>query len=325
MESHHVLVHRLYRHELGYRVRSQHREAGSFIYVPLKIARDFFPPLRPDVLNDQLLLEIILPDKRSSVMSQYVYHNDSFFGGTRNEYRLYISQIVNQDERFLVAGNIIIIESIDIEGRIVFNIRLFSERENRTEHSFLHSLLRNLNNAVVPARSIPFLRADATPLQPTEPPSISDSDLVSSLENPVATERRTEGVGQVTRIIRDAAFRRLVLNFYSFRCAINNNAIRHNDLINIQACHIIPVPEGGSDHPVNGIALSRDIHWAFDRGFFTILNNYSILVHPKSQSYDELRSLNGRCINLPRNERARPHQDSLTWHRKNLYGKFLHI
>jgi hypothetical protein len=61
---------------------------------------------------------------------------------------------------------------------------------------------------------------------------------------------------------------------------------------------------GGPNHPTNGIALSKTAHWLFDRGYWSISDDYEVLVN--SDRFDEagdagylLKSRAGRPILLP--------------------------
>ncbi|MCG3181572.1 MAG: hypothetical protein BIFFINMI_03970 [Phycisphaerae bacterium] len=84
-----------------------------------------------------------------------------------------------------------------------------------------------------------------------------------------APRRRT--VETVTRLSRDAAFKRLVLQAYDFRCAATGLQLRLVD-----AAHILPVGSPGStDEISNGLALSPTYHRAFDSGL--------IYLHPSME------------------------------------------
>jgi predicted restriction endonuclease len=78
----------------------------------------------------------------------------------------------------------------------------------------------------------------------------------------------------------------------------------------------------GGNNPVNGISLCQDFHWAFDRGFFTIEDNYNVLVHSEAIRIPVLSSKNGMRLVLPEDERAWPHLDALRYHRDNIFGRF---
>jgi putative restriction endonuclease len=70
----------------------------------------------------------------------------------------------------------------------------------------------------------------------------------------------------VNRKIRDANFRRLVCEAYDDTCAVTGlRIINGGGRSEVQAAHIWPVAEGGSDAVHNGIALSGTAHWLFDR------------------------------------------------------------
>lgn len=76
-----------------------------------------------------------------------------------------------------------------------------------------------------------------------------------------------------TRIARSSVFRQRIRNEYDYKCAISGTLIktpRTNALYEVQAAHIIPLSEGGPDDFRNGIALTSNIHWAFDKGLIGI-------------------------------------------------------
>jgi predicted restriction endonuclease len=64
------------------------------------------------------------------------------------------------------------------------------------------------------------------------------------------------------------------------------------------------------------------MHWAFDKGFFTLTKDYKVLVHPRIES-DWLRSYDGMHLSLPDNPFFQPATESIEYHNKNIYGLFL--
>jgi putative restriction endonuclease len=60
----------------------------------------------------------------------------------------------------------------------------------------------------------------------------------------------------------------------------------------IEAAHIKPVESDGPDSPRNGIALSRTIHWMFDRGILSIGEQGEILMAKRLVPSPVLRMLN---------------------------------
>ena len=102
-----------------------------------------------------------------------------------------------------------------------------------------------------------------------------------------------------------------------------NVFIDYKDLNNLEAAHIIARSAGGGSHPSNGMALERNLHWAFDKGFFTVTDDYKIEVHPEAMKVPYLKSKNGLGILTPEDSRSKPNKDSLKWHRENVFGIFL--
>ena len=64
----------------------------------------------------------------------------------------------------------------------------------------------------------------------------------------------------------------------------------------MEAAHIKPKSHGGLYLPNNGMALCRDLHWAFDKGFFTIDDDYDYVIVP---DYMDAESNSQNCIVIP--------------------------
>jgi putative restriction endonuclease len=99
----------------------------------------------------------------------------------------------------------------------------------------------------------------------------------------------------------------------------------------VQAAHIVPNGLRGRDDVCNGIALCGLHHWAFDVGWFTLLDDYKVEVSPeigglpadlgKIDKFEFLRSLvnKRRHIHLPPRRDIYPHRNAITWHRQNVF------
>lgn len=131
---------------------------------------------------------------------------------------------------------------------------------------------------------------------------------------------------QVNAQKRNQHFRRIVLDNYNSACAITGQRFCLNDLVEAEAAHIIAKEHQGTDDPRNGLSMSRSVHWAFDKGIFSISDQYEVLIHPKAKEGDiqnfPLFELDRRTIILPEEEYYHPHPDALQWHRDEVYGKF---
>lgn len=122
---------------------------------------------------------------------------------------------------------------------------------------------------------------------------------------------------------RDGKFSVRVLPAYDFTCALTNyRMISSTGSCPLDAAHIRQFKSGGACHPTNGIALSKNSHWLFDRGFWSLDDNYRVLVN--TDRFDEdgdeallLKPRSGKRISLPKNEHFWPDKENLNWHRSN--------
>jgi putative restriction endonuclease len=159
-------------------------------------------------------------------------------------------------------------------------------------------------------------------------PAITDLGLeqTSSTEELAVAETQTEYGGTrktavVSRPVRDAAFSRVVRNAYNRTCAMTGlQLINGGGRCEIEAAHIRPVEEDGPDSPRNGIALSRTVHWLFDRGFISISDEGEILQAPKLVPDPVKRLLNpdSRVI-FPQDTCLSPHRLFLRYLRENKF------
>ena len=87
-------------------------------------------------------------------------------------------------------------------------------------------------------------------------------------------------------------FAAIVLANYGYTCAVTGQRFYSPRHVEADGAHIIGKDVRGTDDPRNGVALSRSAHWAFDRGIFTISDQYEVVVNPKvsAASVAEVRS-----------------------------------
>jgi putative restriction endonuclease len=124
-----------------------------------------------------------------------------------------------------------------------------------------------------------------------------------------------------TRWFRDRAFARHVQQAYGKTCAITGlQIINGGGRAEVQAAHIQPVAEAGSDSVRNGLALSGTVHWMFDRGLVAVDTDYSIRVAGTGVPEPIRRLINptGKIL-LPSDDRAWPHPHYLEYHLQNVF------
>ena len=123
------------------------------------------------------------------------------------------------------------------------------------------------------------------------------------------------------RPFRDRAFTTVVRTAYDATCAMTGvKLINGGGLCEIEAAHIRPVAECGPDSPRNGIALSRTVHWMFDRGIVSAEDDGTIITAKRLIPDPVKRMLNpeGRLL-LPKATIFRPHPQFLRYHRENVF------
>jgi len=124
------------------------------------------------------------------------------------------------------------------------------------------------------------------------------------------------------RPVRDVAFRyRVVDQVYRGRCALSGLALSNgNGRAETDAAHIRPVERGGPDCVPNGIALTKTLHWAFDRGLVSLADDGRILTVERGLDSGIRRLIVPDSLALlPRNPTERPHPAYLKWHRENQF------
>jgi hypothetical protein len=150
---------------------------------------------------------------------------------------------------------------------------------------------------------------------------------LESLEEWVPFAAEDRAVYKISRQKRDAAFRSIVLSNYNYTCAVTGQRFKSPRHVEADGAHIIGKDVRGTDDPRNGVALSRSAHWAFDRGIFTISDQYEVVVNPKisnaSVSKFPALEIDHRKIVLPPEEHYWPHPDALAWHKQEVFDRFM--
>ncbi|MDF3029207.1 MAG: endonuclease [Fluviicola sp.] len=126
--------------------------------------------------------------------------------------------------------------------------------------------------------------------------------------------------------LRGGMFKREVPKIYGYQCAISGMRIESSTNAQmIDACHIIPFALSKDDTITNGIALSPNLHRAYDRGLITITEDYLVKISPAISENDSPYSLgqfNGKRILLPENSRYYPSLENLGWHHRECFVAF---
>lgn len=220
-------------------------------------------------------------------------------------------------------------DSLAIEkyvSRPTQTMRLTNKREwMLTEYGYNH-VLEILN--------IPLTQKEILPIKSYEVQKIVKK--ISELERPENynpfEHKKTVTITQEAKL-RNRAFRQAIKEAYDFKCAICGMKINSPNtfLWEVEAAHIVPHSSNGRDDILNGLALCRLHHWAFDVGWFTLEDNFRILASKKIKDlpadfgklgdYDFIRQLSKEnlIIALPKKQDFYPHPNALRWHRENIF------
>jgi putative restriction endonuclease len=129
----------------------------------------------------------------------------------------------------------------------------------------------------------------------------------------------------VPSYIRNPAFRRVVTETYDFRCAATGlRFVLSDGAAMVEAAHIHPFSEAGDDDPRNGLALTPDMHWAFDRYLIAPDTEFrwrvSSALDRRIPDYRTLTELDGKPLFLPREARMYPKREAIEWRMARLGG-----
>jgi len=150
---------------------------------------------------------------------------------------------------------------------------------------------------------------------------------------PIDTHKKLKTITRES-LLRTRGFRQAIVQAYDCRCCVCGLKIASPDLLTweVEAAHIVPHRFFGKDDIWNGIALCRFHHWSFDVGWFTLRQDFTIEVNEKLVSVPSDHGLMGdfdvfrqgikenQRIRLPQRNALFPHENSISWHRRNIFG-----
>lgn len=316
-------IKKLTKQELGLRADGSVAR-GRYFYLS-KLFIDFFPHLSSIIKNDNVLIPVIPPFAEEKVYCAMVYHNDKLntAGGTRDEFRLYLNQDIDPDYYFQ-TDDIVVFERIStVEVMPVYKLSRFNIQD--AEYEFLQRLIEESHARGGHAR----FDGDLPGIQPYVMDEERLEVVIPKDVEKIVKEQQEEVVDNDVEDTRGASlfnsvsFRDFVMHAYGYKCAVTGDVIEFKKLNNLEAAHIQPRAHTGTFLPCNGIALSRDMHWAFDKGMFTVNEAYEIIVHPELQN-SLLGQYHCKKLNVPVDTYFQPERKFLKHHNENVFGLFLY-
>jgi len=222
-----------------------------------------------------------------------------------------VEQIVNQleseveqmnPEKFVESMEQLDVERVSPRDDLTFIEQISGARDKiRSKHKLLDS----------------FVEEDEESIETSE-----EAPLNTSSDSELRTERKNEHRERVTRERGYDAHTGTVKELYEYQCAVCQLSLKAPTDAGgvtylLEAAHIEPASEGGPDTPQNRVSLCPNHHWAFDNGWISLTDDYTILVKQAAEyeGYDQLSSFQGEEIDLPDDPELRPHPRFIEIHR----------
>jgi putative restriction endonuclease len=274
-----------------------------------KDLRKYFPGLSgttgPDnpTLSYRILAELYLESVHvDRVDTRYQYQT---WGGTRNaESRLTdnLSPIRNKAG----AGDVLVIQR-DLEK--LDHYRLVLVRRNSPEFTRLIPKLEGRRWGVL--EDVPMAEEDLIEAQVEE--QRREAEPFSLFDAGAQVIARTS-----RSIARSLAFRFTIQELYKERCAVCGTGLAIPEgRSELEAAHIVPRSQKGSDDARNGIGLCKRHHWAFDNGLFGLDGDRRIWVPEKVMAIPANRPLiefHGKSIREAADPRLIASDQAMRWH-----------
>ncbi len=121
---------------------------------------------------------------------------------------------------------------------------------------------------------------------------------------------------------RSAKFSVRVCSEYRYTCALTGyRCVTGDGSTIVDAAHIVSWAESQNDDPYNGLALSKNAHWLFDQGLWSVDDQYRIIVNERRFTEEgsemiKLASRNGKELYFDSSSKMRPSLEYIRKHRK---------
>ena len=302
---------------------------GRYLLIT-SVAHDFFPHLSSTVLNDCTALPIKPYHTDGIVYAQYVYHNSKRIPeeqrigvADRDERRIYLNNDLDLQKTLFMPDDILVLEKITDEHGSYYAMSLLSP-DNFSVYSKLDNILAGKTTTIYEGK-LDYIHSTAI----VKDVEIKDKKVIEAVEKQqehIISDPNSIESSMGSELFNSRSFRDFVMLAYGYKGAITRTAINCSGFLNLEAAHIKPQAHNGTFLPCNGIAMGRDMHFAFDKGFFTITPDYRVKIHPKVLETDSfINQYDNAPMYVPTEPFFRPSELFLKHHRELVYGSFQQI
>lgn len=330
--EHAVFVKRLGSQESGYSGNTP-GQRGKYILVPRE-AWALFPHL-PETTRNSFRALRIMDGAGHWIGVRIVYHNTAFHPNLglkrdHDEKRIYRNTAL--DSAFsLDREKIFLLVRIDEDSYVGLSDAespVFADELSAIAHPLIPPDLSAIQDKCPQVFSALQRRLDMAKFIAVDQPTVINQhalleEFQKALKESIPTETLGDPLAALQTVYRTQVdFATTVRDIYEGKCAIRKTALLDNTFIGLEAAHIYPRADSMNFLPSNGILMSRDLHHAFDNGYWTADKNLKVEIHPKAGG-GELAKFKGVAIAVPaRHSVFKPYEGYMAWHRANVYGKF---
>jgi putative restriction endonuclease len=144
-------------------------------------------------------------------------------------------------------------------------------------------------------------------------------------EDQIKSDATYKGPEEAQKQGREARFRLNIVATYNYTCALTRyrlTTITGSSIVD--AAHIHQFADSRNNDPRNGLALTKNAHWLFDNGLWTLSDDYRVIV--AQGTFTEagpekhlLAQYNGHKIQLPDDNSLWPSLLHVAWHRSKKF------
>lgn len=345
------LIKKLGHQELGYKNGTSTIPGvsrGQYFLVSKRYL-DFFPPLKKEIPQDIQILNIVSHNLELPAQAKYIYDNDKFHGSKakspRNEHRINLNLKINIDRLVYFKDDIIIIKkelflNEDEEDEEAFVITRYRQSINPLDYQKLLYIIEN-NKIDTPSKnyalvsesklsSIVDYRDRLFGRVMSSEPIIPDIDY-NLLKSHELHDGSTLKKDRPELNSFEKQIKRIVFDKYQYKCLVSGIGFKWQETGGIKTtwkgitgAHIKPRAHDGEYSSENIIPLLEPIHQLFDRGIFTINDDYCLEIHEKALSDPLLSNFHiyhQKKLDIP--EGIKLSIDFIKHHRSEVYGNFI--